>query len=112
MTITDDGAIKEMREGRIRAVSCGYDAGLVSGKGDWQGIAYDKAMKDIRYNHIALVREGHAGMTGTVKGNVFLDSRQFYRHRQFFIGMARSVLNRFKCTIVVSSCFASLRNKL
>jgi|GEM_PF-3053937 len=61
MTITDAEAIKEMREGRVRAVSCGYDAGLESGKGNWQGVAYDEAMKDIRYNHIALVREGRAG---------------------------------------------------
>lgn len=61
MTITDAEAIKEMREGRVRAVSCGYDAGLERGKGNWQGVAYDEAMKDIRYNHIALVREGGAG---------------------------------------------------
>lgn len=61
MTITDAEAIKEMREGRVRAVSCGYDAGLERGKGNWQGVAYDEAMKDIRYNHIALVREGRAG---------------------------------------------------
>lgn len=61
MTITDAEAIKEMREGHVRAVSCGYDAGLERGKGNWQGVAYDEAMKDIRYNHIALVREGRAG---------------------------------------------------
>lgn len=61
MTITDAEAIKEMREDRVRAVSCGYDAGLERGKGNWQGVAYDEAMKDIRYNHIALVREGRAG---------------------------------------------------
>lgn len=61
MTITDANAIKEMREGRVRAVSCGYDADLERHGGNWQGVVYDEVMKNIRHNHIALVREGRAG---------------------------------------------------
>lgn len=61
MTITDATAIKEMLAGRVRAVSCGYDAELMQDSGNWQGIVYDEVMRNIRHNHIALVREGRAG---------------------------------------------------
>lgn len=61
MTITDATAIKEMLAGRVRAVSCGYDAELMLDSGNWQGVVYDEVMRNIRHNHIALVREGRAG---------------------------------------------------
>ena len=61
MTVTDAAAIEEMLSGRVRAVSCGYDAELYKDSGNWQGVEYDEVMKNIRCNHIALVREGRAG---------------------------------------------------
>ena len=61
MTITDADAIREMLDGHVRAVSCGYDAELYKDSGNWQGVDYDEVMKNIRCNHIALVREGRAG---------------------------------------------------
>lgn len=61
MTVTDADAIREMLDGHVRAVSCGYDAELYKDSGNWQGVDYDEVMKNIRCNHIALVREGRAG---------------------------------------------------
>lgn len=61
LTITDADAIAACERGEVRAVSCGYRARLAYESGNWQGSAYDEVMTDIRYNHVALVREGRAG---------------------------------------------------
>lgn len=62
MTITDRDAIRAIEEGKVRAVSCGYDVQeLLDDRGVWRGTAYDQVMKGIGYNHVALVSEGRAG---------------------------------------------------
>lgn len=61
LTITDADAIAACERGEVRAVSCGYSAKLLFEGGNWMGTEYDEVMTDIRYNHVALVREGRAG---------------------------------------------------
>lgn len=61
LTITDAEAIAACERGEVRAVSCGYSAMLSVDPGNWQGTEYDEVMTDIKYNHVALVREGRAG---------------------------------------------------
>lgn len=61
VTVTDRKAIEAIESGEVRAISCGYHATIEPGSGVWQGTEYDGAMTEIRYNHVALVREGRAG---------------------------------------------------
>lgn len=61
VTVTDKDAIDAIEKGDLKAVSCGYDVVLDQRGGNWQGVEYDEAMTEIRYNHVALVREGRAG---------------------------------------------------
>lgn len=61
MTITDADAVRAIESGEVRAVSCGYVCEVDDGSGVWQGCRYDQRQSGIRYNHVALVREGRAG---------------------------------------------------
>lgn len=61
VTITDDEAIRAIREGKVKAVSCGYESFINDDVGVWQGSDYDQVQESIEYNHIALVLEGRAG---------------------------------------------------
>ena len=59
--ISDPMAVKAIDEGRIKAVSMGYDCKLVRDCGNWQGTDYVARQTDIVYNHMALVPAGRAG---------------------------------------------------
>lgn len=61
VTVTDRKAIDAIEAGEVRAISCGYMADISADGGNWQGSEYDETMTGIRYNHVALVREGRAG---------------------------------------------------
>lgn len=61
VTITDEKAIKAIREGKVKSVSAGYENFVVDESGNWQGVDYDQRQEEIDYNHIALVFEGRAG---------------------------------------------------
>ena len=61
VTITDEEAISAIREGKVKAVSCGYESFINDDTGTWQGSDYDQVQESIEYNHVALVREGRAG---------------------------------------------------
>lgn len=61
VTVTDRGAIDAIEAGDLKAVSCGYEVVVDPNGGNWQGVEYDEAMTQIKYNHVALVREGRAG---------------------------------------------------
>lgn len=61
LVLMDGRAIKDYEAGK-REVSMGYTAELIFDAGTTpQGEAYDALQKDIRINHIALVRRGRAG---------------------------------------------------
>lgn len=61
LILMDGAAIKDYEAGK-REVSMGYSAEIVFADGVTpEGEAYDALQKDIRINHIALVRKGRAG---------------------------------------------------
>lgn len=44
-----------------RELSCGYTVTLDETPGEWQGQKYDAVQRQIKYNHIAIVKAGRAG---------------------------------------------------
>lgn len=73
ITVYEDAAIQDVVSGERQELSCGYFCDVDFTPGVWNGLEYDAAQKNIRYNHIALVNKGRAGPTAKVK----LDSMRF-----------------------------------
>ena len=61
LTVTDADAIARIKSGEFRDLSAGYLCDVVMQDGIFDGKHYDGKMKNIRGNHVALVREGRAG---------------------------------------------------
>ena len=61
LTVTDADAIERIKSGEFRDLSAGYLCDVVMQDGIFDGKHYDGRMKNIRGNHVALVREGRAG---------------------------------------------------
>jgi hypothetical protein len=61
LTVTDADAIKRINSGEFRDLSAGYLCDVEMIDGMFDGKHYDGRMKNIRGNHVALVREGRAG---------------------------------------------------
>ena len=61
LTVTDADAIKRINSGEFRDLSAGYLCDVEMQDGIFDGKHYDGRMKNIRGNHVALVREGRAG---------------------------------------------------
>lgn len=61
LTITDANAIKRVQSGEFRDISAGYMCDVEMTGGVFGGQSYDGVMRNIRGNHVALVREGRAG---------------------------------------------------
>ena len=61
LTVTDADAIDKIKSGEFRDLSAGYLCDVVMSDGIFDGKHYDGVMKNIRGNHVALVREGRAG---------------------------------------------------
>ena len=51
----------EMQQCGLKELSLGYNLDLVEEPGEWNGMHYDAIQKNIRINHLALVREARAG---------------------------------------------------
>lgn len=51
----------EMRYCGLKELSLGYNLTLDETPGEWNGQHYDAIQRDIRINHLALVREARAG---------------------------------------------------
>lgn len=78
LTITDAKAIKAIRDGKVKAISCGYTCDIEDVAGNYHGSEYDQAQKNIKYNHIALVYAGRAGdcVNFSVNDSVCVDCEQ------------------------------------
>ena len=50
-----------MKRSRLKQLSLGYDLDLEETAGEWNGEHYDAIQRNIRINHLALVREARAG---------------------------------------------------
>lgn len=51
----------EMKEAGLKELSLGYNLDLEENPGEWEGQHYDAIQRNIRINHLALVREARAG---------------------------------------------------
>lgn len=61
LTVTDQNAISAIDDGSLREISCGYFFEPDFTPGEFNGVHYDFVMRNIRGNHVALVKEGRAG---------------------------------------------------
>jgi len=61
LTVTDADAIERIKSGEFRDLSAGYLCDVEMLDGIFDGKHYDGVMRNIRGNHVALVREGRAG---------------------------------------------------
>lgn len=65
--ITDAQAVRDAESGTRRQLSCGYTCDLDFTPGLWNGLHYDAVQKNIRGNHVALVKKGRAGPDAAVR---------------------------------------------
>lgn len=65
--IFDEKAINDVVQGGKKELSEGYRCDVVDEIGNYDGIAYTKRQKNIRYNHLSLVWEGRAGPDVSIK---------------------------------------------
>lgn len=61
IVIHDGDAIDKIMQGGKRELSLGYKVDLDETPGEWNGEKYDAIQKNIRVNHLALVKAGRAG---------------------------------------------------
>lgn len=61
LVITDEAAVKAVKEMGRRELSLGYTVDLVEEPGNYLGQDYDYIQKNIKYNHLAIVDEARAG---------------------------------------------------
>ena len=61
LSVWDSDAVRAIEDGSLRDLSCGYryEPDFTPGKTP-DGLAYDFVMRDIKCNHVALVRDGRA----------------------------------------------------
>ena len=59
--IAKDEAIKAVAEEGVRELSSGYLSDVIEEEGVYNNVPYNYRQKNIRYNHVALVRRGRAG---------------------------------------------------
>lgn len=61
ITITDQEAIDGVEDETLSEISCGYFYDPDFTPGEFNGVRYDFVMRNLRGNHVALVKEGRAG---------------------------------------------------
>jgi hypothetical protein len=61
ITIHDGVAVDKALKGGKRELSVGYSVKLDETPGEWNGQPYDAIQREIRVNHLSLVRHGRAG---------------------------------------------------
>ena len=63
--VTDAPIIKRIydkfEQGETQQVSCGYLADIEEKEGFWNGLPFSRIQRNIRFNHLALVRIGRGG---------------------------------------------------
>lgn len=61
LIIEHQDAIDAVEKGSLRELSSGYTADIVEEEGVYNGAPYNARQKNIRYNHLAIVKRGRAG---------------------------------------------------
>lgn len=64
--VQDGDAVRDILSGKLGAISPGYDVDWDPTPGVYQGQRYDGVQRNIRYNHIALLRKGGGRQGDTV----------------------------------------------
>ncbi|MDR3100759.1 MAG: DUF2213 domain-containing protein [Paraburkholderia sp.] len=62
VVVHDGAAIEKARSGYAQQLSLGYTCDLEMEPGEWNGQQYDGIQRNIRVNHLALVKRGRAGV--------------------------------------------------
>ena len=62
VVIYDAETIDKIEIGGKRELSLGYRVDIDETPGEWQGMGYDAIQRNIRVNHLAIVRKGRAGV--------------------------------------------------
>jgi hypothetical protein len=75
LSVWKRNAIDGVRSNRKRELSGGYQYTPVMEPGEFQGVAFDGKMTDIRFNHVAIVFEGRAGPDVVIGDENMLKSR-------------------------------------
>lgn len=65
IVVTDQEAIDAIQDG-VQELSLGYSVNLVEDSGDFNGEHYDSKQTDIKYNHLAIVPKGRAGVAKVI----------------------------------------------
>jgi hypothetical protein len=61
LMVQDSALVKALESGAKREVSCGYSCDLEWKSGEYEGERYDAIQRNIRGNHVAVVKWGRAG---------------------------------------------------
>jgi hypothetical protein len=102
LVIWDAEDIKNIEDNSVRELSCGYRYKPDMTPGSVDGVAYDGVMRDIIFNHVALVKEGRAG------GDVLVADSSIFSKEQV---MSKSKLSP-TATLVQGALMACLQPKL
>jgi hypothetical protein len=62
ITIYDKNVIDKIIKGGKRELSLGYKVDIEETPGEWNGERYDAVQRNIRINHLAIVKKGRAGI--------------------------------------------------
>jgi hypothetical protein len=65
--LIDEKAISDVTQGGKEQISMGYFCQMIDEVGTYDGIAYTKRQKNIKYNHASIVWEGRAGPEVKIK---------------------------------------------
>jgi len=89
--ITDAEAIRAVENGEMKEISCAYLYDPDFTPGEFRGTPYDFVMRNIRGNHIALVKEGRAGPDVVVADEQIKPS-----NKTFLELLMQSIFKRFR----------------
>jgi len=93
LTVTDADAIERIKSGEFRDLSAGYLCDVEMINGIFNGKAYDGIMRNIRGNHVALVREGRAGHDVRVADSAMKGGEDMNTWKDLFMGLVDAIRN-------------------
>ena len=93
LTVTDADAIARIKSGEFRDLSAGYLCDVEMIDGIFDGKHYDGRMKNIRGNHVALVREGRAGHDVRVADAAMKGGENMNTWKNLFMDLVETIKN-------------------